>query len=36
MLLKKEFGENRTMGSLPPTPRILVTGPEQNQQDKYF
>jgi calcium-independent phospholipase A2 len=25
-LLKKEFGEDTTMGKLPPTPRILVTG----------
>jgi hypothetical protein len=25
-LLKKEFGEETTMGHLPPSPRVLVTG----------
>jgi calcium-independent phospholipase A2 len=35
-LLKKEFGEDTTMGKLPPTPRILVTGERSNETDLAF
>lgn len=37
-LLKKEFGENTTMGILPPSPRILVTGvmSDRHPADLHF